>query len=67
MGLSVILIHEMHVVGGHSLYIVSLRDVEEHLVDLCLLLVDLLVGVLLEGLVALELQIIVVAKHLLIP
>ena len=65
--LAVVLLHEVHVVGGYDFDVMLPGYVDYHLVDDFLLLVNVGRRVRLVGLVALYLQIEVVAEEVLEP
>ena len=67
MGVAVFLFHEVDIVGGDDFDVVFLRQLEDDLVDLLLAFVHLGVAAGLVGLVALHLEVIVVAKEVLEP
>ncbi len=67
MRLGVGFVGEVNVVGGDEFDAVFAAHLYEPGVDAALQLEGLRVGVLLEGLVTLELEVVVVAEHLLVP
>lgn len=67
VSLGIILKREMHVVRGNHLYAMLLRHLQQKLIDFLFERIYIAVGILLECLVALQLEVIVVAKRLLIP
>ena len=67
VGLGIVLVGEMHVVGGYNLDVVLFRHLHQNGVDFLLRGIDFIVCVFLECLVALQLKIIILAEYLLIP
>ena len=69
VGLGILLVHEMGVVGAHQLHAILPRQLYQHLVGLLLQGEGLAVGadVGVAHLMALQLQVVVVAKHALVP
>ena len=67
VSLGVVLVDEVHIVGGHKLDAEFLRHTYQLLVHLLLQGVGVVVGALHGGFMALQLQIVVVAEYLLKP
>ena len=67
MRLRIFFVHEVRVIGRNDLHAVLAGQVDENRVDLFLALIDLYIRTGFLGLMALELDIIVLAKEILEP